>query len=338
MEASQIKRRAEATAAELQSLEALCAKDGEQGTKMLDMLNSDAGFKKSAMQSKKQEAFKQDVKDEELFPSLGAKPVRSSAAGKTVAPVAPVAPEAPAARPLPPSPKPGPVVAENDFPNIADAETSGPLPLKDALLSFLDGKEGNMAHINEVNNDRFLRKVMAAQVPKPVTAVNKAWLAKHEDEFMLYRTDDNELYVAKIRVGPKEVCRADDQPKRPAYRQVIQKTIGGVLGEEEEPVIYHYAKAEKEDKVEGRTSAWQDKFKLELQEAPQETLAAEELLAAVPLFAAAMGLKPKEAQDLLVMFLGTWPDTFEVQKKSVSGSTGKKILIKLKSSAATAAA
>jgi len=191
-----------------------------------------------------------------------------------------------------------------------------------------------MAHMNEVNNDRFLRQVMAAQVPKPVTAVNKAWLAKHEDEFMLYRTDDNELYVAKVKAGPRDAPQnANDQPKRPAYRQVIQKTIGGVLGEEEEPVVYNYSSAEKEetkvDPGKGETSAWQDKFKLALQQAPSETLTAEELLTAVPLFAASMGLKAKEAQDLVVMFLGTWPDLFQV-KKSGSGSL-KKIMIKLKS-------
>eukprot|EP00435_Cladocopium_sp_Y103_P002927 s1482_g1.t1 len=44
---------------------------------------------------------------------------------------------------------------------------------EDALLSFLDGREGFIAHINEINNDRGLREVMAAQ-PKPMMAINKA--------------------------------------------------------------------------------------------------------------------------------------------------------------------
>eukprot|EP00913_Durusdinium_trenchii_P021757 g20442.t1 len=105
--------------------------------------------------------------------------------------------------------------------------------LKDALLSFLDSREGYIAHINEINNDRTLKEVMAAQ-QKPLMAVNKAWLKQHEEDFTLFRANDNEMYVAKTEaVASQKAARAktnSEQKKQPAYQQVIQKADAEAAG------------------------------------------------------------------------------------------------------------
>ncbi|CAE8592555.1 unnamed protein product, partial [Polarella glacialis] len=193
----------------------------------------------------------------------------------------------------------------------------------DALCDFLQSKEGCVAHINEVNNDRFLRQVMAAQLPKPVSAVNKAWLKVHESLFTLLRTQDNEMYVAltkaveEQKAARKLKAAKEDLHKQPAYRQVIQDAGG------DEPLVYEYPVKARGDSIEtfkaspsSAAPQWQETFKGALEQVMQRCLSAQELLAAVPLFAPAMGAKrPREQQECLVMFLEAWPNIFRVEKR-----------------------
>lgn len=102
--------------------------------------------------------------------------------------------------------------------------------------------KGMVAHINEINNDRFIREVMAAQVPKPVVAVNKAWLKQHEDVFVLLRAADNNSYIAltkavQTRKATKPAKSASDPQKTPAYQQVVQKSGRG----DPKPLVYNYS-------------------------------------------------------------------------------------------------
>jgi len=201
------------------------------------------------------------------------------------------------------------------------------LGLQEALVEFLQQREGSIAHINEVNNDKFLRQVMAAQQPKPIMAVNKAWLKQHEEVFALLRTEDNEMYIAlaqavKARAQSAAQAAARAQAaaaqKSPAYHQVIQKTAAG---DGALPLVYSYsAAARKEDAPapgSGPVAAsWQDKFLAALHEVPQRFCSAEELLQSVPLFAQAMGArKAREQRELLVMFLEGFPEIFKVEKR-----------------------
>ncbi|CAK9102154.1 unnamed protein product [Durusdinium trenchii] len=277
LQAGEIKRRVEAAEAELSNLMALA--EALEKTEEVD-----EGV--PVLKSVTPVAFQEDVRDEALFPSLGSKPK---------------------------------VMTLPRFREEKEDER-GPEPvepvvsLKDALLSFLDSREGYIAHINEINNDRTLKEVMAAQ-QKPLMAVNKAWLKQHEEDFTLFRANDNEMYVAKTEaVASQKAARAktnSEQKKQPAYQQVIQKADA-----EAAPLVYEFSHAKKEDedlnKVAG-AEAWLQKFQ-EALEGSSRT--AKELLADVPLFAPAMGAtRPRQQEELLVTFLQTWPKSFKVEKR-----------------------
>eukprot|EP00930_Biecheleria_cincta_P029882 TRINITY_DN20737_c0_g2_i1.p1 TRINITY_DN20737_c0_g2~~TRINITY_DN20737_c0_g2_i1.p1 ORF type:complete len:940 (+),score=240.67 TRINITY_DN20737_c0_g2_i1:82-2901(+) len=350
--AAEIKRRLEATAAELNSLRAL--RDEEEGNDgrtagLLDVSGLDIGkgpADRKANPQRPPEVFKEDVRDEALFPSLplGSKPaakkppVSSTAVRSASATPARGSTSGQSAQSRSQSQAPGggrgasaaPAATPVLVAVAAEPELSGGvLELKDALLQFLHGKEGKVAHINEVNNDRFLRQVMAAQLPKPVTAVNKAWLGKHEDLFTLLRTADNELYVAQrkaVEENKKNSKSKAPEQKQPAYHKVIQESAC-----EAQPLVYHYAMPERkqEEASTGAGFSWQEKFKEALKQVPENCLSAPELLAAVPLFAAATGAtKPREQQELLTMFLGEWPKLFKVEKRG-SGAE-RKFMVHLK--------
>ncbi|CAJ1410309.1 unnamed protein product [Effrenium voratum] len=271
LQAAEIKRRVEAAAAELSSLLAL--EDTEDG-----------GPARPA--PKPAQSFQQDVRDEALFPSLGA-------------PKLPSKPE---------------------LEDVGEGQTEVP-SLQEAILTFLDRKEGSICHINEINNDRSLKEVMAMQVPK-ATAVNKAWLKQHEDAFTLFRGSDNEMYVVKTQAVRDQKAKAKakaDAKKMPAYHQVIQKADVDAA-----PLVYEYGSNKKPE--DGQAPTWQDKFREVLQAG---RLTAPELLARVPLFAPAMGAsRPRQQQDLLVTFLQTWPDLFKVEKQG--SGTERQYVVSLK--------
>lgn len=118
------------------------------------------------------------------------------------------------------------------------ASRAGPVntvPLKDALLQFLLKREGCVARMNEVNNDRSMRESMRNQRP-PIMAINKTWLVQHEDTFVLLK-NESESFVAieaslrRQLLGEKDKKKKKpgekvDQPRSPAYHQVIQKVPG----------------------------------------------------------------------------------------------------------------
>eukprot|EP00931_Biecheleriopsis_adriatica_P047225 TRINITY_DN27194_c0_g1_i1.p1 TRINITY_DN27194_c0_g1~~TRINITY_DN27194_c0_g1_i1.p1 ORF type:complete len:898 (-),score=235.77 TRINITY_DN27194_c0_g1_i1:26-2719(-) len=334
LQAAEIKKRAEATRAELASLEALLEEvfEGqEEGAApvrgLLDISGLDLGLHSDEAARKipkrpKAEAFKQDVQDEALFPSL---------VSKTAKPISapPKVPE--------PERRDGSAVdtraaSEPVGPSAAAGAASEPVLLQDALMEFLDRKEGHCAHINEVNNDRHLRQVMAAQLPKPINAVNKVWLKQHESLFTLLRTADNEMYVAKTKAIADQKAKAKakaaalEQQRQPAYHQVVQQSYG------QAPLIYEYGSAARKQEdlsSSGEAPAWQEKFRQALERVPSRTLPAEELLAAVPLFAIAMGAKrPREQQEVLVMCLGEWSKVFKVEKQGFVGE--RKYMVSLK--------
>merc|ERR1711879_408 len=136
-----------------------------------------------------------------------------------------------------------------------------------------------MGHINEVNNDRLLRQVMAAEQPKPVMAVNKAWVKQHEDVFAVLRTPTNEIYIALNQAikaktqseGSAKPGNASEQQRLPAYQKVIQKTACDAAP----PLVYQYSKAtssnasSKDIQPSDITVCWQDKFLSTLREIPQ---------------------------------------------------------------------
>jgi len=194
--------------------------------------------------------------------------------------------------------------------------------MKDALVSFLEQRKDGHAHMNEVNNDKFLRQVMATQRPK-MTAVNKAWLKQNADVFALLRTKDDEMYVALAKVieaktqkAAKAAQQTADTSRGPAYHQVIQRTAAG---DKAPPLVYDYSSAlrpKQADEVSSVATSWQDKFLMTLEKLPQRFCSADELLKSVPLFADAFGArKALEQKELLVMFLEGFPDRFRVEKQ-----------------------
>lgn len=271
LQAGEIKKRCEAAEAELASLMALV---GEEEGKQ----EGHASIKPVV------EAFREDVKDEVLFPSLSSGAVPSHRVARR-----PKAEEVSA--------------AEGDSsPKI--------ICLKDALLSFLDGREGFIAHINEINNDRGLKEVMAAQ-PKPMMAINKVWLKQHEEDFSLFRASDNEMYVAKTEALKEQKAaraKAGEAKRQPAYQQVIQKADAAAV-----PLVYEFSSNRAPEETHG-TELWFQKFREALQGSTGHTTS--ELLAKVPLFAAAMGAsRPRQQEELLVTFLQNYPQSFKVEKK-----------------------
>ncbi|CAE7457371.1 rluC [Symbiodinium natans] len=293
LQAAEIKRRFEAASAEMSSLLALCE---DESTVNEDALNAEGG-RASAARSKIK-AFEQDVHDEALFPSLA------------------------------PAPKPRAAPEIDATPSVAGPDVKVP-SLEEAILEFLDRKEGNIAHINEINNDRHLREVMAQQVPKPISAVNKVWLKQHETVFTLFRAQDNEMYVARTQaVADQKKARAKarvqggDQKKPLAYHQVIQKADKLAA-----PLVYQYGGAVKPTPEQEESGPWQERLRQALQAAGP--LEVPELLRAVPLFTAATGAtRPWQQQELLVTFLQTWPQLFKVEKHG-SGAD-RKYMVSLK--------
>lgn len=330
--AADIKRRAEATAAELQSLLALVETDEQNYEKddvrpiskpgLIDVSGIDFGKHGEQVQSRKHgraqkaEVFTQDVQDEVLFPSLSSNVTRPA-----------VTKHAAVDRSRPQT--------EDNRQERERSENN--CDLKEALVLYLEGKENNVSHINEINNDRTLRQVMALQKPKAITSINKAWLKQYEDCFTVLRTAENEMYVAlskaleKKKLDAKSKARSADSQKQIAYRQVIQKNL------DDAPLVYEYGFAARKDEQfdlkskehTGAALTWQDKFLQALQLAPTRSLTAAELLEAVPLFAAALGSKkPRELQELLVTFLQASPHEFQVVKQGSGTDRTYRVLAK----------
>lgn len=322
--AGELKRRLEAVTAEYTSLRDLLADaqgdpDAAIGFAAYTEQRSSAKAKTRA----KSEAFKEDVGDEELFPSLvpliaklvPMKVTSGTSAGDAAGFAVPVG-------------------------EGARSEDAPVLSLRDALQDFLKVREGKVAHINEINNDKFMRQVMAAQQPKPIHAVNKKWIEHHEDMFAFLRTADNEIYIALCEAAQKrstsKVASSKagstlapgvagvECPKAPAYRQVIQRASGEG---DAKPLVYDYGSSSRDDKASVAAAqgsqgavAWQESFKIVLDNSPQHSCTVEELLAAVPLFAAAIGAaRAREQKEMLVMFLESFPDKFRIVKQG-SGS------------------
>mmetsp|Transcript_55542 Transcript_55542/g.159730 ORF Transcript_55542/g.159730 Transcript_55542/m.159730 type:complete len:929 (-) Transcript_55542:37-2823(-) len=323
--AAEIKRRIGASRAELASLHELLS-DAQDDPDVDFPTYAEERAVRRGSERRKTDAFTQDVKDEMLFPSLVSLtarhvPMKPSVASAVAA--GGVAVEAAAAG------------SASAGATSADTKDSGILPLREALIDFLRPREGKVAHINEINNDKFMRQVMAAQQPRPIQAVNKAWLKHHEDMFAFLRTADNEIYIALCEAAQKKSGKAtpnkagaalvggaggEQQPKAPAYRQVVQKTGGEG---DPKPLVYEYsttARAEKgASSAQGSSQgavAWQESFKEALEKLPLRCCPVQELLTAVPLFAAAMGAKRAwEQKELLVMFLETFPDKFKIERR-----------------------
>lgn len=307
-QAAEIKRRVEAAAAELASLSALLDEHPSEPDRLGEEASAEGPGSLRASQPRRlrkdverreADAFLQDVGDEAAFPSLGA----SSA------------------------PKQMPT-SSAETGTGRDGQEAEAVSLKDALTAFLERREGSRAHMNEVNNDRFLQQVMAAQKPKPITAVTKAWLKEHNNVFALLRTADNQLYVAMLEVVNATVQKSasknanENQQKTPAYQMVVQKTSVNAPA-----LVYQYsAAARAEDGKKAKAAddiagGWQKTFLDVLEQAPLRSCSAEELLSAVPIFASATGAKKiSEQKELLVMFLEASPNVFRVEKRG-SGST-----------------
>merc|ERR1711862_490896 len=82
--------------------------------------------------------------------------------------------------------------------------------------------------------------------------MGKTWLKVHEEQFTLLRDQDNEMYVALNKVieakkgerksggvAGRSGVGASDQPRLPAYHQVIQKTGS----DSSQPLVYQYSAA-----------------------------------------------------------------------------------------------
>ena len=269
--AAEIKKRCEAAESELMSLMALDV--GEKESK-------EGG---GAIPKPLVEAFREDVRDEALFPSLGARPPTAKREDERT------------------------TLSEG----VEVVEVQEVVSLKDALLTFLDGREGCIAHINEINNDRTLKQVMAAQA-KPLMSVNKVWLKQHEEDFTLFRASDNEMYVAKTQALVAQKAskgKVNESKKQPAYQQVIQHADAAAA-----PLIYEFSSAKKVEEESSGATLWLQKFQDALQDGMPRS--SSELLAKVPLFAPAMGAtRPRQQEDLLVTFLQSWPKNFKVEKR-----------------------
>lgn len=294
--AAEMKKRMEAGQAELSSLQALM-----YGTSLLndpETAESHASFAKEDIFAQKsqgrlaQESFQDNVQDKHAFPSLNPRPSVTTVT-KAAEPAATT--------------------------NTCNEDDTPPACLRHALVDFLKPREGMVAHINQINNDKFLRGVMAAQRPK-VQAFTKTWFNNHEDTFAYLRTAENEVYVAlkeaaqkvKSKTGKTAGAGSNEQPRVPAYNQVIQKT-GST---DPKPLIYEYSGADKPSPESSGAKTWQDSFKDILVNLPSCSSSAENLLAAVPLFAVAMGARKSwEQRELLVTFLGAFPETFRIEKK-----------------------
>lgn len=323
-QAAELKKRYESVNQQLQSLVDLrlqysladdLADGGLEAADVLAQAKAEAAILKKR---NKIQVFAQDVKDESLFPSLG---------GGSVAKTMPTF-----------KPK---GVKESKHAGAASRETSTDsrvaaseasvdeavpqVDLKDALMEFLSAREHFVAHINEINNDKYLRQVMRAQQPKPLTAVTKGWLGFHEDVFVVLRHADGDMYVAvEKNARPKGAAKGEAKPreaknekKEPAYHQVVQRMPGDAAP----TLVYDYsAVAQKENKASGSstdgTLDWTNMFLEALKNKPQKFCSIDELLAAVPQFAKGMGVrKINEQRALLLIFLKSCSDTFQVKSE-----------------------
>lgn len=379
--AADVKRRVEVVSAELASL--LLLAEGDDEVAEVAGRRSDSvppqqlrhgdleerakrDLPASKVPLKKAQAFTQDVGDEQLFPSLvpsttKALPSKSVVASTTFGantgvsgtnvsasagaqPPSAVGSSVALARELPPTP--------------VEQATTKELDLKEELVEFLKKRDHNVAHINEVNNDKFLRQVMALQQPKPIMAINKAWLGKHEGTFAVLRTQEGETYIAleQAKIKGQDTKRPGEKVgesgRSQAYHHVVQRfQVDGAT-----PLVYPYSTAARVQERTGDTpaaaeattgtaahrassskrrgdggSAWKEKFMAALRQNPQRMCTAEELLEAVPSFADAMGArKPRELRDILLIFLRTCSDTFAVETKQALGGSKKTTTIWMK--------
>eukprot|EP00929_Paragymnodinium_shiwhaense_P107803 TRINITY_DN74161_c0_g1_i1.p1 TRINITY_DN74161_c0_g1~~TRINITY_DN74161_c0_g1_i1.p1 ORF type:complete len:942 (-),score=206.20 TRINITY_DN74161_c0_g1_i1:251-3076(-) len=357
--AAEIKRRSEVVQSELASLVALCDDD---------VAASGLGRLQRPLARKKEE-FTQNVHDEELFPSL---PMSAAPPRARSVPRAMTGGHASAASSAGTGQLQGKAASDTRSASVDPRQSSGTQPdtqatgtgaanraqseppaetavdLKEALIKFLEdrkGPQGCLAHINQINNDFGMKKIMAAQRPR-VSAITKAWIQQHTDVFALGRSDDGSMYVilertivkksAKQTSAAKDAARAaaaekeHQAPKTPAYYQVVQKTC-----EDAPPLVYKYSAAERASPAEtplqptaataeqapgqgsGSLNSWQEKFLAAIRREPSKSCSTDALLAAVPSFAVMLGAKkPHECRELLLMFLQSCPEVFRVDKKT----------------------
>lgn len=348
--AAEMKKRVEVATQELSSLRLLhsrCTSHAQQdvadnehvdrGTAAMLPDKSEDKFKGAQSRNKQPQAFSQDVKDETLFPSLGgdgpksafpalgapsAKRVpstdrratstdkRAPSADRAVTKPATAAAASPATTESVPEPQPQPEQVD-----------PGPPDLKEAIVEFLLKREGYVAHMNEINNDKQLRQVMKAQQPKPMQAVNKAWLKNFEDIFAILHSKEGEMYLgleAKARPKSAAASRASSlgREKRdaiPAYHQVIQKP----REEAAPPLVYSYSQKEKSAEPEkDGAKEWADLFLDVIRRSPERSCSIDALLEAVPLFAKGIGARRiSEQRELLTIFLQGCPEKFKLEKK-----------------------
>jgi len=348
--AADLKRRVDVVTQELSSLRSLRSRaiaqprsgvpdddyDDAHAAAEADKVEKEEQSKKAQARRKKPEVFSQDVKDESLFPSLGgpkgAFPALSASSSKRGLSADRVAAPASAAG-VPAAAVPASLgaaaAATADVAPEAPAEevNAGPPDLKKAITDFLLIREGFVAHMNEINNDKQLRQVMKAQHPKPMAAVNKAWLKQHEDVFAILHTKEGEMYIGlEPKARPKSAAgsraasadrKKQEQTQSPAYHQVIQKS----REEDAPPLVYSYSSAaRKEDKSSeperSGTAEWAELFLEVLRRSPEKSCSIDALLEAVPLFARGIGSrKLNEQRELLIIFLQGCSTTFKLEKK-----------------------
>jgi len=244
-----------------------------------------------------------DMSNNDLFPVL------SKAVPKTAAPAVPrnVASQA-SAEPVKAAETTGGKQTSHEN---AEKEKEHEIILEEALIAFLSSRDG-IAHMNEVNNDKYLRQVMALQ-PKPMVSVNKNWLKEHSDVFSVLRTKDNEIHIGLEKETKKLAsAKAKAAPKAaraPAYHQVVQLVSDGTT-----PLVYNYDEPAIE---KGNASQpWREKLLSVLQRFDKASCPIEELVEAVPEFNEAAGArKPREQKELLTVFLQACPETFVLDKR-----------------------
>lgn len=244
-----------------------------------------------------------DMSNNDLFPVL------SKAVPKTAAPAVPrnVASQA-SAEPVKAAETSGGKQTSHEN---AEKEKEHEISLEEALIAFLSSRDG-IAHMNEVNNDKYLRQVMALQ-PKPMVSVNKNWLKEHSDVFSVLRTKENEIHIGLEKETKKlasaKAKAAPRAARAPAYHQVVQLVSDGTT-----PLVYNYDEPAIE---KGNASQpWREKLLSVLQRFDKASCPIEELVEAVPEFNEAAGArKPREQKELLTVFLQACPETFVLDKR-----------------------
>jgi len=316
--AEQLKHRMEAASAELNSLLAF-----QQGAGAEEGAGAHGGSVGAFTQPKRPAIFAEDVSDEKLFPSLA--PTKSSAQSMSVQRSQASSASARGSAAQRAASASAATMASSRAQEESEAAAEKIPDLPTAIYEFLEVRQGCVAMLNDVNNNKYLRSVMGMQKPKPLAAVNKAWFKNHEDTFVLLSSSDGETYVglvkqlqAQAKARAKKGAQAlrlpgageAKAPVQPAYKKVIQKIAGP---DDVAPLVYDYAEAPKDS---SKPTEWQDMFLAVLRNTPQRYCKAEDLLASVPKFAQIMGApKPKEQRELLVVFLESFKDTFKVEQR-----------------------